>query len=76
MKAMKVVQDKLFWEHLQRLNFKWMAGNQVVTSKSILTETDTFYQVTIQNNTWGGSFQGQRKDSSNGSHFQGFELAS
>ena len=53
MKAMKVVRDKTFREHFQRLDFEWMAGKQVVTAESILTEADTFYRVKIQNNTWG-----------------------
>ena len=53
MKAMKVVRDKSFREHFQRLDFEWMAGKQVVTSKLILMEADTFYRVKIQNNTRG-----------------------
>ena len=50
---MKVVQDKYFPEHFQRLDFEWMAGKQSVTANSILTKADTFYRVKLQNNTWG-----------------------
>ena len=53
MKSMKIVQNKSFRERFQRLDFEWMAGKQVVTSKSILLEAKTFYRVKIQNNTWG-----------------------
>ena len=43
MKATNVVQDKLFCEHFQRLNFEGMAGKQTVTSTLILSKVDTFY---------------------------------
>ena len=61
MKAMKIVKDKSFREHFQRLDFEWMAGKQTVTAESILTEADTFYRVKVQNNTWGELSQEEEK---------------
>ena len=53
MKLMKVVRDKSFRKHFQRLDFKWMAGTLKMTSTSIHSKADTFYRVNMQNNTWG-----------------------
>ena len=47
-KAMKVVKDKYFCEHFERLDFGWIAGKQTVTYQSLLLEADTFCRVKIQ----------------------------